>query len=127
MKLPYIQVFILANKSLASVQRKGQEINAKFYPPNSLLFYCTECGNVYAKFPVMEVITNRILSWRAMAGCCTRCRKSLEIPGSIWCSWEQEYTRRLPREVLQLELINTINYLLEEQQSCQQSNQHSPE
>lgn len=115
MNLPYIQIFIMGNRTLARAERGKQEISTDRYPPNSLLFYCTECGDVYAKFPVIRVSDNRPLSWRSMAGCCTRCRKSYEIPGSIWCSWEAEYTRRLPREVLQHELINTINLILEEE------------
>lgn len=67
--------------------------------PLSKLFYCSNCGEVFAKCPV-ELVDNSTTTWQAVYGCCRKCEPSgLQVPGSIW-HFEAEFTAAFPDAVL---------------------------
>lgn len=47
-----------------------------------------------------------------MATICPRCpTDGFDAPGSLWLSWDKDYTNALPQEALEWEIIQTAKYL----------------
>ena len=76
---------------------------------HSILWYCSSCGEVYARLPV-----DGPARWHAIEGCCSNClpAKSVwwQIPGSIWCSYNWQYNCQLPLEVIKREFKLALDY-----------------
>jgi hypothetical protein len=58
--------------------------------PNSYVFVCQHCGEVWAR-----ARAENVSEWLPLRLPCERCGS-----GSLWLSWDKEYCAALPREIL---------------------------
>jgi len=75
-------------------------------PPTSDLYFCRICGEVFAKFPCLA-LSGAATPWQSYRALCRKCKPvhaCIEIPGSIWRGYDQEFTEALPLPVLRWEL-----------------------
>lgn len=67
--------------------------------PPSILWFCVECGTVYARLYVEGA-----KQWKSVAARCESCTPTIfTIPGSIIPIWPDELFKALPLEVLEWE------------------------
>lgn len=71
------------------------------------LFFCSRCGEVYAKIPLLagEYIGHRM---RCLA-CGPECLYWSWPGGSVWLDWDQEFLTSLPPEVIKREFELHLN------------------
>ena len=100
----FAQDFFAEGRYLGSVERRFDL--TKGVAPLSYAFFCHACGDVFAKAP----IPNR--PWQYWSRTCRKCpgSETLGIPGSLWLSWDTEYTDALPAPVLQWELERELEF-----------------
>jgi hypothetical protein len=81
---------------------------------DSYAYYCQACGEVYARLPV-----DRSSKWVFRPGCCEKCQPVKNAfqtaPGSLWCGYDREFNKDLPREVLEREFRIYLKEWLEEE------------
>ena len=111
----YQQSFFVNGRFYGTFPRKArrdQDQEGRTEPPDSLLFFCTKCGEVYAKCPVVD-LAGKQLRWRSIAGVCGKCPSDLMFlnPGNVWISWDWEYQTAMPKELLERELVNLIDFI----------------
>lgn len=71
-------------------------IHAEQIEPHSLAYFCYTCGEIWARIVVM----NEDQDWRINNAYCPR-----HGLGTIWCSYDREHMRALPREALEREAL----------------------
>jgi hypothetical protein len=76
-------------------------------PPLSYLYYCAECGEVFARAPV----DTPSQTWQAVFGCCRQCtpRSGMLVPGSVWYH-DEDLTAAFPDAVLRWELERHLDW-----------------
>lgn len=83
----------------------------------NLLWYCDNCGEVYARLPV-EDAPGGDRCWQAMVGVCGKCQPrpmlSHRSPGSIWDTVFNGLHKDFPEEVLRYELLLLIDNIEKE-------------
>jgi hypothetical protein len=79
---------------------------------NSHLYYCTVCGEVYARIHLNST-GGKLFPFQSIAGVCKRCPSHylFRCPGSVWVEWLPAFNLTFPKEVLQLELLHHLNQL----------------
>jgi hypothetical protein len=112
--MPYEQHFIVEGKHLGSAVRPlrfidhGQRIAA----PSSQSFFCSLCGDVYAKFPVTNTDTGEVHSFTVNYGICRKCPSpGNTVPGSVKCLWDSDLEKYYPDEVLKGEFLRHLDFL----------------
>lgn len=108
----YRQLFFIEGRLLGEVSRGPIMRHATFMEPTSDLYFCSLCGEAYAKFPCLRP-DGSSTQWRSYGRMCRKCgaakqRWLSEWPGSIWRSWDKEFIAALPVPVLQWELERHI-------------------
>jgi hypothetical protein len=104
----FTQLFFAEGRLLGSCQRPHISRAGRLEAPDSLLFFCDCCGEVYAKAPVTTA-ANHVSPWQSIRRRCSRCglRNSFEFPflcpGSIICYSDSDYIAALPVPVWQYE------------------------
>jgi hypothetical protein len=103
------QHFIIEGRYLGSAPRTFDLFAEAF--PRSVLLYCDQCGEAWAKFPV-EASDKSVRPWIAYR---MTCRKHttithLDVPGSIWLSWDSDFLKALPLPVLEWEFNRQVDY-----------------
>lgn len=86
--------------------------------PPSLAYFCPYCGEVWARFPVEAVAgSGRYERFQSDVAVCGRCREphSSRAPGSIWRSFDPEFTSSFPHEALLWELRVLLNFYYPEE------------
>ena len=108
----YTQHFIIETHWLGQAERPAVYIHAEAQPPRSLIFLCECCGTEYARCPVVG--SNL---WQPIMRCCRHCTpNSLTAPaGSIWLSWDNEFTLAFPPAVLDREFLLHLNHYSKDQ------------
>lgn len=101
------QLFFIEGRLLAEAPRDRVFVHADLQPPESMLFYCGVCGEVYARLPVMTPM-GQTTEWQSYKRLCRKCHahESLSrglIPGSVWLGWDGDFLAALPVPVLQWE------------------------
>lgn len=108
----YRQLFIIEGRLLGESQRHDEYKEKTLSEPDSLLFYCQRCGEVYARCPVYRP-DGSLTAWQALRATCRKCGPHQqwlsEWPGSVWLSWDREYLAALPVLVLQWEFDRHID------------------
>lgn len=104
----YRQLFFIESRLLGEAPRGYDRIFGEWQEPLSLLFFCSRCGDVYAKCPCIRA-DGSTTKWQSHSGICRKCGTKhqsylSEWPGSIFRPWHSEYTAALPVAVLQWEL-----------------------
>ena len=104
-----IQHFIIEGHYMGQAQRQLINIHGQLQPPPSLIFICSVCGEAYARCPVES--SHKPL-WQPMMRCCSKCTPdTFTAPaGSIWLSWDDEFTLAFPEPVLHREFLLHLNH-----------------
>lgn len=107
------QHFFIEGRYLGEVERFiGISDERRGMLPLSLLLYCPECGDPWARFPV-EYKDGRIATWSAYAHTCRK-HKGLSygqrVPGSIWVGFDSDFTGALPLSVLLWEVQRELDF-----------------
>lgn len=76
------------------------------HKPLSILLFCNECGEVWARFPVEG------RRWISYARLCRKHQSPWpsQLPGSIWLPWDHYLLDALPLPVLQWEFERELDY-----------------
>ncbi len=108
--MQYVQTFIFAGTKLGEAFRKGKQVHEELQRPANLLFYCGNCGLVYAKCPIL--CFSLCGPWQSIKGCCMDCTPTsqFEVPGSIWITWDEDFLLALPMPVLEQELKRHLDW-----------------
>ena len=89
--------------------RAGKEVEGKPEPPRSYLFICPTCGEVWAKADITYSRLTREVKrtpYQLLAiGCGQHPQHSQEIGGSLWLSWDSDFTDSLSQDFLYRELF----------------------
>jgi len=105
--MSYRQLFFIEGKLLGEAQRGRTMHHATLMEPTSDLYFCSHCGEVFAKFPCLRP-DGSSTPWQSYRTMCRKCgpRQSFltEWPGSVWRGWDHEFLAALPVSVLQWEL-----------------------
>lgn len=112
---PFTQTFLVSGRFYGTAPRglrSDQDFPSRVFPPDSLLFFCEACGEVFGKCPVVDKDNNQ-QRWRSIAGRCGKCPSDLvfQSPGTVWLSWDADYQDAMPKELLEKELIELIDFL----------------
>lgn len=104
------QHFIIEGRYLGSVERRFDLTRGA--SPFSYAFFCQHCGEVFAKCP----IDGR--PWQYWSRTCRKCPGggTLGNPGSLWLSWDSEFTSALPEPALKWEFQRLLDQFDKEQQ-----------
>lgn len=81
--------------------------------PSSLAYFCPYCGEVWARFPVERVAgSGHYERFQSDVAVCSRCSEphSSRAPGSIWRSFDPEFTSSFPHAALLRELRVLLNF-----------------
>lgn len=114
-KQTFTQAFFVEGHFYGSATRGLRQVDdrpGEYYFPESLLFFCDKCGEVFAKCPVVDKDGKQV-RWRSIAGVCKKCPSDLTFrsPGTVWLSWDEGFADAMPKELLEKELINLIDFL----------------
>lgn len=109
--MQYRQQFFIENRFLGEAVTT-QRARTPGTEPASELWYCSACGDIYARCPMLRPDGSQ-MRWIAHCHLCRKCaprqRYFSEMPGSVWKSWDAEYLDTLPPAVLQWELLRHID------------------
>lgn len=107
----YTRTFLIEGKYYGQADIPELSFGQRLHPPHSTLFYCKQCGAMYAQCPTKRGFDGKLMSWQALAGICKRCEPEFpwEIPGSIWLVWNKSSTAFLSQEIMERELILAID------------------
>lgn len=108
----YRQLFFIEGRLLGEATRGPIMRHATFMEPSSDLYFCSLCGDVYARLPCLRPDGTQT-PWQAYRCMCRKCgttrqRFLSEWPGSVWREWDDEFLAALPVPVLQWELMRHI-------------------
>lgn len=92
--------FIVSNKYYPAVEVPMSITHATAHVPYSYAYLCPVCGEVWARSGVEHPQSR----WHSLQRACRNHAEGLEVPGSIWQSWEPEFNTSLPPELLRAEL-----------------------
>ena len=104
----YKQLFFIEGKLFGEASRGTTMRHASFIEPSSDLYFCSACGEVFAKFPCLRPDGSQT-TWQSHRCMCRKCGPQhqqffSQFPGSIWRSWDKDFLAALPVSVLQWEL-----------------------
>jgi hypothetical protein len=96
------QHFFLEGTYLGTAARRLDLRTGAF--PLSYGFFCQACGEVFATCPIAG------RGWQFWARTCRKCPGGLTLgePGSIWLSWDTEFTSAFPEAVLKWEFLRLL-------------------
>ena len=95
----YTQHFFVGNEYLGSSDRLPVFVHEQQQRPQSVAYFCPECGDVWAR----AVIEGVDYSPWSMS-CSKHPRFRSLVAGSLWMDWDKDYTKAFPRAVLEREL-----------------------
>lgn len=98
----------VAGKWYAFQDRGMVIIHAQAQAPYSYAFCCPRCGEIWARYGVEHTDSQ----WSFLRRECERHAYGLTVPGSVWISYEPEFTSAFPPELLARELELHINFFL---------------
>lgn len=108
------QLFFIEGRLLGEAERAPLLIHAEVQSPNSDLYFCTHCGDVFARFPVTHA-SGKLSPWQSYRSICRKCHSRstamYNVPGSIWRSWDTPFTDSLPQAILSWELDRHLDHL----------------
>lgn len=90
------QHFYIADRFMGSVVRPHVVVHGERQPAYSYAYFCTHCGNVWARCPVTD--SNGFQNkWQVQGGCCPENENEspFVVPGSLLISWEPDYNSAL--------------------------------
>jgi len=92
------QDFFLGSSYLGTAERKLQFLGTHVVLPESKLWFCPHCGDVWARAVVEKA------EWQSYRVPCPKHPKG----GSLWLSWDKEYLAALPKPVLEYEFTRLV-------------------
>jgi len=111
--MTYRQLFFVEGRLLGETPRSLVFVHAELQAPMSYLFFCQDCGEVYARCPVVR--SDGVISkWQSFRRICSHCAEHSKFlndwPGCITLSWDYDFTEAFPMPVLQYELERHIQH-----------------
>ena len=99
------QHFIIGGQYFPAADRTLAITHAQAHTPYSYAFCCPKCGEVWARAGV-----EGNSQWSFLQRACSKHSEGLQVPGSVWLSWDRDFTNAFPLELLLRELHLHINY-----------------
>lgn len=101
-----LQHFFIEGKHLGSAERLVSIAGGVLGKPMSLLLFCEQCGDTFARAPIEG------RPWVAYRLLCRKCIPAFNVlvPGSIWLSWDREFTSAFPDAVLRWEFNRHLEW-----------------
>lgn len=95
------QLFFLQGQLIAEQQAKPITVHAQRQMPFGKAFFCPECAEIWAQSLIegRRTFVEHILCERHPA------TSTSPLPGSLWLSWDLEWNRSLPQELLEREFL----------------------
>lgn len=96
----FTQQFFVEGRYLGEAPRSLIFAQETPQPPIGYVFFCPVCGELWAVCPVVKAngSLRGFFAWTRL------CRKhppsGNQIPGSIWITWEEDFIKAFPRDVL---------------------------
>lgn len=99
--MPFRQLFFIEGHLLGEATRESFFLHGELAEPLSGLWFCSHCGEVFAKAPVVRA-NGKPTPWQSHRACCRKCvaKSASEVPGSLWLSWDDKLLASLPPAVL---------------------------
>lgn len=101
------RLFFASDSFIAEAPCEHQFRHEELQAPLSYLWFCSHCGQVFARSPVIKLANGQMQEWQSFkalcGGCHNRSRNFHLVPGSIWLPWDPDYLAVLPDAVLQRE------------------------
>lgn len=102
--------WIITGKYYPQVDVPMDMTHAVAHVPYSYVYLCPVCGDTWARSGVTDVPRGMHSRWHCIQRACQKHAEGLEIPGSVWLSWEPEYNGSFPPELLREELRLHLSY-----------------
>lgn len=111
-KLPrYIRHFFVKGNWLGTVELYDVQVHEELHPPGSEAYFCPTCGDVWARFPVIDKMTNKTIKYLARA---VHCEKDGGT-GELYAPWNPDFTSSLPNDAVRYEFNQLIKHYKEEE------------
>lgn len=113
----YQQAFFVGQKFLGFAERAPQnKCNLRNLQPVAYAFFCPVCGEVWARCPIEDTLLGGTSLYQSITA---RCQKhpeplSLKLPGSLWLSWDREFSDSFPDDLVRYE-FNLLMQLYKEE------------
>lgn len=99
----YRQLLFIEGKHLGEMRRKKELHGGELQAPLSLQFYCPQCGDVWAKAPV--ILPEGTAPWIAYrAGCRQHPQHYSQPGGTLFHAWLRDFSEALTEGALHREL-----------------------
>lgn len=103
----YTQHYIVGGKYLGQSPRSKVHVHEELQPPYSFAYFCPQCGDVWARCPVVKDSTQETQRYMVHALACEKHQQDrfLQPAGAMMLSWDEVYNAAMPLEVLRRELL----------------------
>lgn len=109
----YTQKFMVEGMFLGETERGKHFNKGELQAPYSEVFVCGGCGDTYAKCPVTDR-AGKLQPFMIRGGTCGSCvpwYKRGNPPGSIWQSWDEEFIKAFPPELIDREFHLMLDWI----------------
>lgn len=107
------QLFFIEATLRGQAERELVYVHNERRRPMSGLYFCSECGEVWAKCPVVgdDGVASPWQSYRTLCRKCFHYSKTMfQVPGSLTLSWDKDFMQALPMPVLAWELDRHLDH-----------------
>lgn len=89
---PFRRLFFVGDQYLGESPCDWFFAHEELRAPYSYIWFCDQCGEVYARSPVLNP-AGKQSPWQSFAGCCRRCpsKSMYRPPGSLWLNWDKAF------------------------------------
>ncbi len=108
--MSFTQQFIINGRYLGTAERKHTFTHGQITAPSSYAFFCPHCANIWARCPVTQKYTEATSFFQVLSIPCERCpmRLPYHIPGSVFLSWDKEFSEAFPDELIAHEFNQAV-------------------
>lgn len=114
------RLFIVEGTYLGESPVAAFFVHEELRAPYSYLWFCEQCGEVYARSPVLDG-AGKQSPWQSYASTCRRCARLsacfYRVPGSLWLNWDKNLLAAFPDAVLRYEFERHLDQLDKVQRS----------
>ena len=107
----HVQQFIIGTKYFGTAPRTYEAVHGTVVPPSSYAYFCPVCAEVWARCPVTSVASGKVSRFQVLTLTCGKHTntEALQIPGSLFLSWDRAYSEAFPEELIRYELTQALN------------------
>lgn len=103
----YLQHFWIHGKHYGTAPRTTEQYPEARAAPRGKSFFCSECGDLWAQCPIEDTVTGLFCQYAVTTVPCSKHHEVgqwLIIAGTLYQSWDKDFTRAMPEAVLRREL-----------------------